>query len=179
MATPPDFTAGAVLTAAQMNQLGLFLVTSYTVGSGVSSVVMPEVFSADFDNYRIIFSGGVGSANNAQLNLQLGAVNSGYYIAGWFVAYAGGTGVINQNGTTSWFCGFSDTTGNNFVWDILQPFNAVRTVLSLVSPAIATNRGSAILAGYQNSTTSFEDFTITPDTGTLTGGTISVYGYRK
>jgi hypothetical protein len=33
--------------------------------------------------------------------------------------------------------------------------------------------------GWHNSATSFTDFTLTPNTGTITGGTISVYGYKK
>jgi hypothetical protein len=40
MATPPDFSSGAVLTAAQMNSVGLWLVKTQTVGTTVSSVAV-------------------------------------------------------------------------------------------------------------------------------------------
>ena len=33
--------------------------------------------------------------------------------------------------------------------------------------------------GLQDSTTSFTSFTITPQAGTLTGGTIRIYGYNN
>jgi hypothetical protein len=43
MATPPDFSSGAVLTAAQMNSVGLWLVKTQTVGTAVSSVAVTGV----------------------------------------------------------------------------------------------------------------------------------------
>ena len=58
--TYPTFTNGQVLPASDLNAIGLWLVKSQTVGTGVSSVTVSNAFSADFDNYRIIYSGGVG-----------------------------------------------------------------------------------------------------------------------
>jgi hypothetical protein len=37
----------------------------------------------------------------------------------------------------------------------------------------------ASLLGYLDNTTSYTDFTLTPSSGTLTGGTIRVYGYTE
>jgi hypothetical protein len=55
MATPPVFTAGQVLTAAQMNAVGLWKVDSGTF-SAVTSVSLPNgTFTADYDNYRLMF----------------------------------------------------------------------------------------------------------------------------
>ena len=61
MATPPTFSSGAVLTAAQMNSVGMWLVKTQTVGTAVSSVTVTGAFSADYDNYLILMSGGTGS----------------------------------------------------------------------------------------------------------------------
>ena len=53
------FTAGQILTATQMTTLqsdiGLNFIKSTTVGSGVSIAVISSVFSATYDNYRIIY----------------------------------------------------------------------------------------------------------------------------
>jgi hypothetical protein len=51
MATPPDFTAGQVLTAAQMNKIGLWVVKTETAFSAAASVTADSVFTADFTNY--------------------------------------------------------------------------------------------------------------------------------
>ena len=67
MATPPTFSAGAVLTAAQMNKIGLWTTVPTSVAngtisgnavtfSGVSSVSLNGVFTSDFDAYRIVAS---------------------------------------------------------------------------------------------------------------------------
>ena len=50
MATPPTFSSGSVLTAAQMNAVGLWLVKTQTVGTAVSSVSVTDVFSSNYDN---------------------------------------------------------------------------------------------------------------------------------
>jgi hypothetical protein len=36
-----------------------------------------------------------------------------------------------------------------------------------------------VFGGYLNDATSYTAFTITASSGTMTGGTITVYGYRK
>jgi hypothetical protein len=59
------FTTGEVLTAADTNTYlansGLVYVASTTVGTGVSSVTVSSAFNSTYDNYKIIYSGGVGS----------------------------------------------------------------------------------------------------------------------
>ena len=53
MPTPPDFTAYTSLAAASLNKVGLWLVKTQAVGSGVSSVTVSSCFSADYDNYLV------------------------------------------------------------------------------------------------------------------------------
>ena len=43
----PVFASGDVLNASDMNGVGLWLVKTQTIGTGVSSVVVTGAFSAD------------------------------------------------------------------------------------------------------------------------------------
>ena len=55
MATPPVFSAGSVLTAGQMNKVGLWLLNTTTFTTQ-NSVNVDSVFSSDFDHYRVLIS---------------------------------------------------------------------------------------------------------------------------
>ena len=177
MATPPDFTTGQVLTAAQMNAVGLWLVKSQAVGTGVSSVQVTSCFTADYNSYKIVYSGGTGSANN-HLALKFGATTTGYYGGLVYnnVASPAPAGVVDNNAAA-----FTYAAGGNAVFelaniDVHNPFIAAYTLVNAWNMSFI-NFGS--YNGYLANTTTYSDFTLTPNSGTLTGGTISVYGYRK
>lgn len=180
MATPPDFVAGNVLTAAQMNAVGLWLIKTQTIGSGVSSVTVSDVFSADYENYRIIVSGGVGSTNST-LRLTIGAANTAYYWAAYVsAAYSGGSLSAQQsaNSTNFDFAGQFSTDSIRSDIELNQPFLTKNTFYrsSWINPATGGTQATA--AGYLNNSTSYTAFTLTCASGTLTGGTVYVYGYR-
>lgn len=176
--TFPVFASGDVLNASDMNAVGLWLIKTQTIGTTVSSVEVTGVFSADYDNYRIIISGGVGSTTQ-QLLMTLGATATGYY---WGVQGSTFAGVTSNNGaqnTSSWRAGGASTLILTGVIDVFNPFLAQEThycssfLLPATSGGVMQNGG-----GFLNNTTSYTAFTITPDSGTLTGGTIAVYGWR-
>ncbi len=48
--TYPSFSAGDILTAADMNAVGLWLVKTQTVGTAVASVTVTDAFSSTYDN---------------------------------------------------------------------------------------------------------------------------------
>ena len=182
MATPPDFSSGAVLTAAQMNGVGLWLVKTQTVGTGVATIDVTSAFSSDYQNYRVTYSGGVGSTN-ANLNMQFG-------IGLTFTAtnYFGGLGYLNvgggvwqiaaNNGGASFVAGGSRTAGTNICLEIQQPNIALDTYAQ--GPYNRLDNGqvghSWIL---QSSVNQYTSFRLTTSSGTVTGGTIRVYGYRN
>jgi hypothetical protein len=62
MTTPPDFTSGAVLTAAQMNTIGLWKVGSTTI-TGQTTAVLDGCFSSDFRDYLLVVDATAGTAN--------------------------------------------------------------------------------------------------------------------
>ena len=175
MATPPTFTSGSILTAAQMNAVGLWLVKSQTVGTGVSSVNVTAAFNADYDNYKIVLSGGVGSTSQA-IQLKLGASVTGYYGILTYVSYATGatTNVTTNNGTLWQYVGESSSAMQWVDLDLFNPFQAKNTIFGgSYSGSVA-----GIVGGYHAVATSYTDFTLSV-AGNMTGGTISVYGYRK
>lgn len=154
---------------------GLRLVKKQTIGTGVSSVTVTNAFSATYDNYKIIISGGVGSAGGANLAFQLGATTTNYVGVLNYANFNGTTNSPAGSSSNNWtFLGSADTNGLNFSAELTNPFLARNTYVQ--GQYIATLAAGGF-TGRQNSTTSFTDFTIYPNTGTLTGGTIYVYGF--
>ena len=160
---------------------GLQLIKKQTIGSAVSSVTVTAAFSATYDNYKIIVSGGVGSAS-ADLSLKMGATATGYYVSGYFVNAYGPTGVVN---TVSFANGASisiGTTSTNAIAgdvEIQSPNLAKRTMFSMRGAQASTTGITFNTNAFLNDATQYTDFTLTPASGTLTGGTIRIYGYNN
>jgi len=176
MATPPTFSSGAALTAAQMSSVGLWLVKSQAVGTAVASVTVSSAFSADYDSYRIIYSGGSGTAG--EVKMSLGASTASYRSACIYATWAGGTGVFGLDNTASWAVGSCRTLGNSVCIDVHRPFSADETWFNGTYIGLATDSVSGSLNGYHSVASSYSSFIFTSSTGTLTGGTIYVYGYK-
>lgn len=172
------FVAGNVLEAQQLNDSfaavgGLRLLKKQTIGSAVSSVQVTGAFSADYDHYRIALSGGTMSTG-AAITLTLGATVTGYSY--WQFARQTGSFVsADAVNTTSMAFGYGTTALKNGVVEVFSPFAADET--QFMNGGLMTTGAYYTFGGYLNNTTSYTDFTITASTGTLTGGTIYVYGY--
>ena len=159
---------------------GLTLVKSQVIGTTVASVNVTSAFSTTYDNYKIVISGGVASTSQS-LALKLGATVTGYYSGATYVVYnsTSPAGKINNNAASWLSVGFSNTTAINFNVELLNPFLTKNTLLNFILAEPRTTGDGGAGAGFLNDSTSYTDFTITPNTGTLTGGTIYVYGYQK
>jgi hypothetical protein len=152
---------------------GMRLVKKQTVGSAVSSVTVSNAFSATYENYRIIYSGGVGTGTG-EFNFSLGGITTLYYSQ---LVYGAGSSPLAaaQSGVSSFFWAGSTLAGSaaDCTIDITSPFaSKIKTYKATLFYAALGNS-----VGYVNSTASATDFTLTPTAGTLTGGTIYVYGY--
>jgi hypothetical protein len=152
-----------------------------TVGSAVSSVTVSGCFSSLYDNYRIIYAGGIGSSSGTDIKMTLGATATGYYYGIVYNTYASATpaGLSAQN-TTSWpYVG--TISGNNTLAnvDLLNPNLAKYTTVSCLYVASSTSGAAGAFNGLLADTTQYTAFTFTPTAGTITGGTIRVYGYRN
>ena len=158
---------------------GITLVKSQVIGTAVASVNVTAAFSTSYDVYKIVINGGSASAN-ANLQLSLGGTTTGYYWGNQLRDYTGVSGNL-QGSNTANFTRVGYGTGNTLFLnaDILNPFLAKNTLINYqyVLPLTSGNQGDG--NGFLNDSTSYTDFTITPLSGTLTGGTIYVYGYKK
>jgi hypothetical protein len=157
---------------------GLRLIKKQTIGSGVTSVAVTSAFSATYENYKIIVSGGVGSTA-ASINLQLGSTTTGYYNAGVYATFAGaGPTTTAQANAANWSqCGFFSTNGMHANIDLISPFATKNTVVNATAHQLQTSGVGLFNGGYLNDTTSYTAFTLLAGSGTMTGGTIYVYGY--
>jgi len=159
---------------------GLTLIKTQTIGSAVSSVTVTSAFSSTYDNYRITVSGGVASANNV-LNLTLGSTSTGYYRFQINALYSSST-VNGSNGSnTASFYGSGLGSVNSLTGDfeLQSPNLAKNTHWRGFAAGSSTNNEIYWNQGYLADTTAYTAFTLTASTGTLTGGTIRVYGYQN
>ena len=178
------YTAGEVLTAASLNNNfasgGLQLVKAQTIGSGVSSVTVTGAFSATYDAYKIIITGGAGSTD-ADISLTLGATATGYYAGYSRVTYStGAAATASNNGASSWTRGGSLHTDVLFSHvDLLNPFATKRTMINGFTAFANPSFSAGAMSGFLDNATSYTSFTYTASAGTMTGGTIRVYGYAN
>lgn len=176
----PTFAVGDVLAASDMNAVGLWLVKTQTVGTGVSDVTVTGAFSATYDAYKIIYSGGSSSAGGA-IQMTLGTTTTGY--AGSIIYQNTATpgtifGLTSGTAGAAWvYPGSTDTTSVYFNVDLINPFLAEHTYITgqyIRTATMGTFQGSLA------DTTSYTSFKLDPEgVTTLTGGTIRVYGYRN
>jgi len=178
--TYPTFNSGDVLTAAEMNAVGLWLVKTQTIGTAVASVTVTDAFSSDYDNYKIVISDAVGSTI-ATLNMTLGATATGYYFGAIAMAFATASLTsLNGTNTTSWSrAGIANTSILNGEIELFNPNLAKRTHYNGRYVQTITTGSANISGGFLDNATQYTAFTLTPSTGTITGGTIRVYGMRN
>ena len=181
MATPPDFSSGAVLTAAQMNAVGLWKVASVSVTSG-NLISISNCFTSDYTNYRIIFHN-LKSTGNVGLNMQLQSAGTpsaiGYQYGHAFILFGTASwNLVSTTGAASWV-GPGNTNTNppsNGSIDIYQPQVAERTGMvaqyQSFDAAIWSN-------GVHNAGSNIYDGLRLTSSGTFTSGTVTVYGYKK
>jgi hypothetical protein len=172
----PDFVSGDVLNASDMNAVGLWLVKSQTIGTGVSSVTVTGAFLAAYDNYRIICSGGISSATTNVLMQLTSITGTNYVQTGYFTTFGSTTLTGYASTATTFITGPSTATGYSWVMDIQNPF---ATLVKFGRTIGVSSANSYDFPFYIGNATSSSGFTLTPTTGTLTGGTIRVYGYRN
>lgn len=157
---------------------GLVYVKQQTVGTAVTSVTVSNAFSADYENYRIVISGSDFSSAGQIFGFRLGSTTTSYYGSLYYDnAITGSNGTARSNNGSDCDCGVGGTTNDTLTsFDVGTPFLAQRTA---IHGTYHGDQYSGWFGGQQADVTSFTAFTILVPTGTMTGGTITVYGYRK
>jgi hypothetical protein len=181
------FTTGEVLTAADTNTYlansGLVYITSGTF----SATALDGIFTSTYDNYRIVVSnvttsGASGLIQYNYRNTSNATDNSAlYYTAG--LRYDGGTAYnFNVNAGTQAETAVNCIPGSNwsgFVMDVHAPRLAKNTMATHSGTGAITYISVCQASTLMNNTTAYAGIIFKLSAGTITGGQITVYGYRK
>ena len=177
------FTTGEVLTASDTNTYlansGLVYVTSATIGTAVSTVTLSNCFSSTYDSYRVVIAGSVGSILTDNVYLTLGSSVTGYYGSLIYTTFASSTvlAATDNNGVRFTYVANANNAVINSSFDLHSPFLAKYTNIqnAVWCPKDAVGQYN----GMHQVATSYSSFTLTTPGSTMTGGTVTVYGYRK
>jgi hypothetical protein len=158
---------------------GLQLIKTQTVGTTVSTVDVTSVFSSDYENYRVVIRNvDASTAGGNFLQIRFNTTGNNHFGSCYYDAYAGNnTGTSRSNGVNGIPICVQTTDDDMFVSiDILGPnISSRRTAFS---GGYSSGTFAGWCSGIFTATTQLTDFTIFPASGTLTGGTVKVYGYR-
>jgi hypothetical protein len=179
---------GSVLVTDAGETTGLKWVDPGTVGGLVhinttsftssSSESFNNVFSATYDNYKILLQNVMGSSVENHFRLRANGLDNTTNIYTTQRLTANNT-TINATRTAAGgfaLLGASEASGTSFVIELFDPFNTQIPQMQ----SISNSDGHLFEAKFSriNSSSSFDGFTIFPASSTFTGQ-ISIYGYRK
>jgi hypothetical protein len=162
---------------------GLAFVLAQTVGTAVSSVTVSSAFSATYDTYKIVYSGG-NVSTGLNLQMTIGGISTATYENSYIQGNTRNT-TLNNVGTgpsATFFTigvGVGPDYGPDLDLNIYSPFLAKYTNISGWSNTVGSNGTQTLVGGTNRTASSVTSFAISTSTGTLTGGVISVYGYTK
>jgi hypothetical protein len=163
------------------NPSGLTLIKTQTIGTTVSSITVSDVFSSTYDNYKVLINGGIGSTGQIGIRMTLGSNASGVQGAAVSVNYgdSGVAGAASNNTAYFEWAGYASTGGIHMSADITAPNLAKYTFAAFAGSRLNSN--NYVMSSFYEivNNTQFTAFTLTLNQGTLTGGTIRVYGYAN
>ena len=175
------YSSGDVLTAADLNaSSGLVLVKTQTIGSGVSSVTVTDAFSSTFDNYQVICSGVSSSSSVTNCLVTVGSTTTGYYGSGTRTVFnSASISVMNRSNGSDWYAGeFANSRAGHRTLIFCNP-NTTGVPVSFQAQGWGGGYGTFFMGDAGSATTNYTSFTLAPSSGTITGGTIRVYGYNN
>jgi hypothetical protein len=180
------YTAGQVLTASSLNDNlsfastngGLVLIKTQTIGSAVSTVGITSIFSTTYDAYKIVIAGGVASVDTINFSINLTGSTASYYNQCVYSVYGSATAAaVGSNNASAWtYMGWSQTSTLSLNMELVNPFLAKPTTMQSAMTRLDLTGANT---GIHNVSTSYTGLTLVPSSGTITGGTIYVYGYAK
>lgn len=185
MATPPTFTVGQVLTAAQMNAVGLWKVNTTTV-TNQNSLNINNCFTSDYDNYKVIFTLTAVSANvNLLWQLRASGTNSNAnYYWGSLNLNTLGTAPISSNSprpaaqVNPSYLSTAIPQGSSTI-ELIRPNDAVNTAFQFVENFNDTTDQQIRMGGGIHLVASAYDGISFQVTGGATMSAVCrVYGYR-
>lgn len=180
--TYPSWSTGELLSSSDMNRVGLWRVTTVAVGTGVTSVQINNCFNSNFDNYRVTFTNIDCTTNGDVMAMQLtasGTVSAANYAGNTFYVSTGTTGGLTNAALSAYFevLSISNTSTASGSFDVYQPALAQWTRLHF-GPTV-DDTYFRFGGGVHKVTTAYDGMKISAVVGSMTGGTITVYGYNK
>lgn len=188
MATPPDFTTGAVLTAAQMRTIGMHMISSQTV-SGATQFVFDNVFTTDYTNYYCTISITSATAtgfmhwqeraSGSNAGASYSAAGVGYYLS----AGSGFQNIIASQNTAQGIVGSFDGASGSQGLIVFEIGNPRTTAYSSVTGRFSMATGNTgMYHGTVGSShfvgTSYDGIRLFVTAGNFTG-TCRIYGIRN
>jgi hypothetical protein len=151
--------------------------------SAVSSQSINDVFSANYDHYKILATY-TASVSDSELKMRYrvgGADNSSnVYMAQRIIGENTSLTGEREDPATSSRLFVQNSNENVGEATIFNPFKTARTYFNSSSAYATTTDASRLVlySGVHKASTSFTGFTLLPASGTITGS-ISVFGYNK
>jgi len=153
-----------------------------TVGSAVTSVVVNDAFNSTYDNYEILWTGGVmaSSSGDSQITLQLNGSSTGYNN---ILRYSNGStmSVASQSNAAQWNWIGGGSTGSGLLQiKLYSPSLSVHTRMDSNTYNSWNNANLGNSSGVHTVASPYTGFTINVSgTGSMTGGKLIIYGYNK
>jgi hypothetical protein len=177
-----DSTAATGMKWATPSAGGLTFIKAQTIGSAVSTVTVTDAFSATYDNYLVTIAYGTNSAAN-QIYMQLGSITATSYYSNFIVMAPNSNtvGGVGSGAADAILLNYLSTDGGAAEVYISNPFLSKKTGVIAQGTAFQTAANSGTSTqGFLNDTTSVTSFKLlVSGGGTITGGTIRVYGYQN
>lgn len=165
---------------------GLTLITaqSFTTAAAVN---VNSVFSATYENYKVIIDWRA-SSGNASLSFRYRVAGADNSTSNYFLVRSGAdAGGITENqchgvsAQLNYLAYGNDTTLSSISIDVLKPFAAKKTTMNGTSVGLTT--GFSNVAGHAlnslfDAATSFDGFSIYPSASTV-NGVVRIYGYAN
>jgi hypothetical protein len=154
-----------------------------TTFTGAGSISINNVFSAAYDDYRILMhitaTSGAGAIG---LRLRASGVDntSANYYNNRFYAFGNTSASEGAGAETSFGATLERSAGTSAgAYDFFTPFaTGITSMVGLNHFLYGTAQHSSFKSGQTTVTTSYDGFTLFPNSGTITGN-IEVYGYRR
>ena len=175
-------TSGQVLTSAYVNNninSGLVYITSTALSATpAASTTVSSCFSSTYDNYVITMTNVVFSGGALRVILNLSGVTTGYYGSQFYDLYTGAdTGYNRMNNTSGWNIAISSTDAATSSTTTIYSPN--KTSIKLMTSQFYGGGYTGYASGQTTDASARTGFTVTPLSGTMNSGTITVFGYRK
>lgn len=179
--TPTSVTAAGSGSSATINANGS---VSFSTANSIS---LNGVFSADYDNYRIVVRNTTTTGTNGTLKFRMrlngtdNSTASSYTTQYWYVASSTRSGF--RQTTTQAEINVYGNVQTGFVADFYGPYLAEPTVVRSVTMGLENTIGTPLMydcAVTHNQSTAYDGFSLYTGTGlSALTGRVAVYGMRK